>query len=102
MGKDLQLLADGVSFALEADGERYDVRLPVPGRHNASNALAALAATKALGVRLEDSVAALGRFEGLKRRLETVGVAGEVTVIDDFAHNPDKIDASLSTLRAQP
>ena len=102
MGKDLQLLADGLSFALEADGERYDVRLPVPGRHNASNALAALAATKALGVRLEDSVAALGRFEGLKRRLETVGVAAQVTVIDDFAHNPDKIDASLSTLRAQP
>ena len=52
--------------------------------------------------RVDDAVAALGRFEGLKRRLETVGDAGGVTVIDDFAHNPDKIDATLATLRAQP
>ena len=74
----------------------------VPGRHNASNALAAIAATRALGVRLEDAVRALGRFEGLRRRLETVGTAGGVTVIDDFAHNPDKIDATLATLRAHP
>jgi UDP-N-acetylmuramate--alanine ligase len=102
MGKALELHGDGVSFALEADGERYDVRLQVPGRHNASNALAAIAAARALGVRIEDSVDALARFEGLKRRLETVGTAGGVTVIDDFAHNPDKIDATLATLRAQP
>ena len=51
MGKDLQLQPDGVTFAVEADGERHDVRLGVPGRHNASNALAAIAATRALGVR---------------------------------------------------
>jgi UDP-N-acetylmuramate--alanine ligase len=44
----------------------------------------------------------LGRFAGLKRRLETVGTAGGVTVIDDFAHNPDKIAATLATLTAQP
>jgi UDP-N-acetylmuramate--alanine ligase len=102
MGKDLQLLPDGVTFALEAEGERHDVRLAVPGRHNASNALAAIAAAKLLGVRLEDAVIAMARFEGLKRRLETVGEAAGVTVIDDFAHNPDKIAATLATLRAQP
>ncbi|HKH28191.1 MAG TPA: cyanophycin synthetase, partial [Sphingomicrobium sp.] len=68
----------------------------------ASNALAAIAGTRALGVSLADAAAALTRFEGLKRRLETVGIAAEVTVIDDFAHNPDKIDATLATLRAQP
>lgn len=102
MGKDLKLESNGVTFALEAEGERYDVRLAVPGRHNASNALAAIAATRALGVRTEDAVSALGRFEGLKRRLETVGEAAGVTVIDDFAHNPDKITATLATLRAQP
>jgi UDP-N-acetylmuramate--alanine ligase len=102
MGKDLQLLSDGASFALEAEGERHEVRLAVPGRHNASNALAAIAASRALGVRTEDAVQALARFEGLKRRLETVGSAAGVTVIDDFAHNPDKIDASLATLTAQP
>jgi len=102
MGKDLQLLADGVAFAIEAEGERHEVRLGVPGRHNASNALAAIAAARAVGVRIEEAVQALARFEGTKRRLETVGSAGGVTVIDDFAHNPDKIDASLATLRAHP
>jgi UDP-N-acetylmuramate--alanine ligase len=102
MGKDLQLLADGVTFALEAEGTRHEARLAVPGRHNASNALAAIAAARLLGVRVEDAVTALARFEGLKRRLETIGEAGGVTVIDDFAHNPDKIAATLATLRAQP
>jgi len=102
MGKDLQLVENGVTFAVESAGERHDVRLTVPGRHNASNALAAIAATSALGVRVEDAVNALGRFEGLRRRLETVGSAKGVTVIDDFAHNPDKIDATLATLHAQP
>jgi UDP-N-acetylmuramate--alanine ligase len=102
MGKDLQHQPNGVTFALQAEGERHDVHLAVPGRHNASNALAAIAAARALGVRIEDAVNAIARFEGLKRRLETVGEAGGVTVIDDFAHNPDKIDATLATLRAHP
>ena len=102
MGKDLKLEPQGVRFALEAEGVRHDVRLAVPGRHNASNALAAIAAVRALGVRIEDAVTALSRFEGLRRRLEVVGEAGGVTVIDDFAHNPDKIAATLATLRAQP
>ena len=102
MGKDLQLGAEGASFALEAEGARVDVQLQVPGRHNASNALAAIAAARALGVPVQDAAAALGRFEGLRRRLETVGSAGGVTVIDDFAHNPDKIAATLATLRAHP
>src|SRR3954447_2748158 len=102
MGKDLQLQPGGVTFALEAEGERHEVRLAVPGRHNASNALGAIAAARSLGVRIDDAVTALARFGGLKRRLETVGEAGGVTVIDDFAHNPDKIAATLATLRAQP
>jgi UDP-N-acetylmuramate--alanine ligase len=102
MGKDLQLHEDGVAFTLHAEGETCEVRLQVPGRHNASNALAAIAVARALGLRIEDAVGALARFEGLKRRLETVGTAAGVTVIDDFAHNPDKIEATLATLRAQP
>jgi UDP-N-acetylmuramate--alanine ligase len=102
MGKDLQLKAEGASFAVEAEGARHDVQLQVPGRHNASNALAAIAAARALGVAVADAAAALGRFEGLRRRLEIVGEADGITVIDDFAHNPDKIAATLATLRAQP
>ena len=100
-GKALELLPDGSSFTVQSGDERIPVRLQVPGRHNASNALAALAAARAIGVTLADGAAALARFEGLKRRLETVGTANGVPVIDDFAHNPDKIDATLATLRAQ-
>src|SRR5436190_10636603 len=73
MGKDLQLEPNGVAFALEAEGERHHVRLMVPGRHNASNALAAIAAARGIGVRLEDAVNAVARLEGLRRRRETVG-----------------------------
>jgi UDP-N-acetylmuramate--alanine ligase len=101
-GRGLELQPGGVAFAVEAEGGRHEVQLQLPGRHNASNALAAIAVARLLGVALEDSIAALARFEGLRRRLETVGEAGGVTVIDDFAHNPDKIDATLATLRAHP
>jgi UDP-N-acetylmuramate--alanine ligase len=94
--------ADGVEFVLV--GEDLDigpvVTLAVPGRHNVSNALAALAATSAIGVPVTDAVVALGSFAGLKRRMETVGEAAGVTVIDDFGHNPDKIAATLSALHA--
>jgi UDP-N-acetylmuramate--alanine ligase len=102
VGRNLKLEADGVAFTVECGGEVCEVALSQPGRHNASNALAALAATQALGVPLADGAAALARFEGLKRRLETVGTGGGVTVLDDFAHNPDKIAATLATLTAQP
>jgi UDP-N-acetylmuramate--alanine ligase len=101
-GRNLELLPDGVTFDVDQGDKRDAVRLSLPGRHNASNALAAIAAARQLGVAVADSGAALERFEGLRRRLETVGEAGGVTVIDDFAHNPDKIDASLATLRAHP
>ncbi|MEO7787698.1 MAG: Mur ligase family protein [Sphingomicrobium sp.] len=101
-GRNLELLPHGVAFTVDHGGEQHAVRLAVPGRHNASNALAALAAAVALDVPLGEAVAAIARFAGLRRRLETVGTAGGVTVIDDFAHNPDKIAATLATLRAQP
>ena len=102
IGRNLQTLDDGVQFSIELADERHEVTLGVPGRHNAENALAALGAVHALGIPLDEAAAALSRFAGLKRRLETVGTAGGVTVIDDFAHNPDKIAATLETLTAQP
>ena len=102
IGRNLELLPEGVRFTVQPDSEKYDVELALPGRHNAMNAMAALGAVHALGISVADAVAALARFAGLKRRLETVGVAGGVTVIDDFAHNPDKIAATLATLTAQP
>jgi UDP-N-acetylmuramate--alanine ligase len=93
----------GVLFDLhEKGGDMLRVRLPVPGRHNVANALAATAAARAMGVPLAKIADALARFEGLRRRLEVVGHANGVTVLDDFAHNPDKIEATLDTLHAFP
>lgn len=89
---------DGIAFDLGAGDARLSVRLGVPGRHNVANALAALGAARAVGVPLEPAVEALERFSGIKRRFEVVGTARGVTVIDDFAHNPDKIAATLATL----
>ena len=102
LGRNLALEPNGSTFTVISGDEQQDVRLSVPGRHNASNALAAIAAARALGVPLAEAAQSIERFEGLKRRLETVGQAAGVTLIDDFAHNPDKIDATLATLRAQP
>ncbi|WBH18061.1 glutamate ligase domain-containing protein [Sphingomonas radiodurans] len=78
------------------------VALKVPGRHNVSNALAAIGAALAAGVPFEAAVAAIGRYTGLKRRFDLVGEAAGVAVIDDFGHNPDKIAATLDTLHAFP
>ena len=97
---DLQPLPAGMRFRLIEGWSEHDVTLNVPGAHNVSNALAALGATKALGVPTADGVRALATFAGIRRRMEVVGSANGVTVIDDFAHNPDKIAATLKTLHA--
>ncbi len=78
------------------------VHLRVPGAHNVANALAALGAARAVGVDLGVAAAALETFSGIRRRLEIVGEANGIAVIDDFAHNPDKIAATLATLHAFP
>lgn len=90
------------SFDLHARGAITSVRLAVPGRHNVSNALAALGALEAAGVPLADAARAIGGFSGLRRRMELVGEAAGVAVIDDFGHNPDKIAATLDALHAFP
>jgi UDP-N-acetylmuramate: L-alanyl-gamma-D-glutamyl-meso-diaminopimelate ligase len=69
------------------------------GRHNAENALAALLAARHAGVTLEAGLEALGRFGGVKRRLELRGEAAGVSVYDDFAHHPTAIRRTLEALR---
>jgi UDP-N-acetylmuramate--alanine ligase len=98
MASDIVERPDGIDFSINGTG----VSLQVPGRHNASNALAAIAAAQAAGISLTDAARVIAGFTGLRRRLEVVGTAGGVTVIDDFGHNPDKITATLRTLRAFP
>lgn len=87
----------GVRFNVEhtPTGQRVSLFLPLAGRHNVSNALAAIGAAMALGIALDVAASALESFSGIARRMETIGHAGGVTVYDDFAHNPDKIAASL-------
>ena len=98
---DLEPLPTGMRFTLtELGGAKHAVVLNVPGAHNVANALAALGAVRAIGMPLAQAVAALETFAGIRRRMEVVGTANGVTVIDDFAHNPDKIAATLKTLHA--
>ena len=92
----------GSRFTLHALGDAHDVALIVPGRHNIANALAAIAAATALGVTVTQAVRGIERFNGLARRFNIVGSANDITVIDDFGHNPDKIAATLATLKAFP
>jgi UDP-N-acetylmuramate--alanine ligase len=92
----------GSRFTLHADGEAWPVTLQVPGRHNIANALAAIAAAMAVGVHVPQAIHAMERFTGLARRFDIVGIAGGITVIDDFGHNPDKTAATLATLKAFP
>ncbi len=92
----------GSRFTLKANGQIWPVTLQVPGRHNISNALAAIAAALALDVPVAQAVHGVERFAGLARRFDIVGIAGGITVIDDFGHNPDKTAATLATLKAFP
>lgn len=81
----------------------HSLRLPMPGRHNLSNALAAIAGAVAAGVTVHDAATALAGFKGLARRFDIVGTSPSgVTVIDDFGHNPEKCRATLRTLKSQP
>jgi len=92
----------GSAFVMRTGGKEYPVSLQVPGRHNIANALAAIAACSAIGVPIDAAVTAMATFQGLARRFDIVGSTGDITVIDDFGHNPDKIAATLRTLKAFP
>ena len=94
----------GIAFQVKArdSSESIAVKLKVPGLHNVSNALAALCVAKVCGVGLAEAASYLGEFSGIRRRLDVVGTVNDITVIDDFAHNPDKIAATLATLHAFP
>ena len=71
----------------------------VMGRHNQLNALAAIASANHIGISPANAARALAEFKNVKRRLETIGVAGEVTVYDDFAHHPTAITTTVDGLR---
>ncbi len=86
--------------ALQAEGQRIDgVVLPMPGDHNVSNALAAIAVARHLGMRKDEIREALRTFKGVKRRFTLVGKVDGITIIDDYAHHPVEINAVLHAAR---
>jgi UDP-N-acetylmuramate--alanine ligase len=79
--------------------QMFELRLAVPGRHNVSNALAVIAAADALGVDLTKLIPALATFTGVGRRFEVLVDDPHLTVIDDYAHHPTEIAATISAAR---
>lgn len=81
--------------------QKMNINLQVPGKHNVQNALAALAVAVLLKLPLDKVAAALESFSGTGRRFELRGEAGGVTIIDDYAHHPTEIRATLAAARAR-
>jgi UDP-N-acetylmuramate--alanine ligase len=92
--------AAGTRFVVEAPGgARAETLTRVPGDHMIANATAALATAWALGLDLAEAAAALGQFTGVRRRFDLIGEAGGVTVVDDYAHHPTEVAATLSAAK---
>jgi len=81
------------------EGSAVTLRLQVPGLHNVRNAAAALAVVHELGADLDRALNALSEFRGVGRRFERVGEARGVTVMDDYAHHPTEVQATLAAAR---
>lgn len=89
----------GWGCTFEIDGVRFEI--PSPGQHNGLNAWLAARMAEALGVPLAASAEALRTFKGVVRRLERVGLCRGAIVVDDYAHNPRKLEAAWQTLAAR-
>jgi UDP-N-acetylmuramate--alanine ligase len=99
--REIKLEAGGTSFEVW-EGETWclgTVRLSLPGRHNVANALAAIAVGRELSIPFPTIARALSEFTGVVRRFETKGERGGVLVIDDYAHHPTEIKATLAAAR---
>ena len=91
---------DGTRFLLITPDGTEEVTLRIPGAHNVSNALAAAAAAARIGVTTPAIASGLASFKGVERRFQVRGTARGVTVIDDYAHHPTEVRATLATARA--
>ncbi len=89
----------GTSYQLDAGGKSYLVRVPLIGRFNVANSVAALAASNALGINLRDAVLSLGKSPQVPGRLEIVPAKRQFQVFVDYAHTPDALRNVLKTLR---
>jgi len=91
--------SSGTSYQLDARGRSYLVRVPLIGRFNVTNSVAALAAANALGINLRDAVFSLGKSPQVPGRLELVPARRQFQVFVDYAHTPDALGNVLKTLR---
>ena len=99
-GVDLSLDRGRVTMDILYGGKRFGrLAMPLPGRHNACNALAATALLHHAGLGGEQIVSALGRFAGVRRRMTYKGSGRGVDVVDDYAHHPTEIQATLRAIR---
>ena len=96
---DEDLRWNGSTATVRCQGESVQLRLSVPGRHNLLNAAAALGVAAELGLPVGAAAEALGSFSGVRRRFECRGVAGGATFIDDYAHHPSEVTATLAAAR---
>jgi UDP-N-acetylmuramate--alanine ligase len=93
---------DGVPEVVRGESlEPYDGELVITGEHNRRNAATALAALELAGIDGREAWPVLREFRGAGRRLEEVGVAGDVRIVDDYAHHPAELRATLAALREQ-
>ncbi len=98
---DIEAANRGSVFGVEYDGQELgQLSLRVPGIHNVKNALAAVASGIGLGVELDAMRAGLESFGGVERRFDLVGEVNGVTIVDDYAHHPTEIAATLEAARA--
>lgn len=84
------------------DGSGYDISLKVPGKHNVGNAMAAAACADVFGISDDEVKQGLNSFTGTERRFEYKGTVDGVTIIDDYAHHPTEIAATLSAAKDYP
>jgi UDP-N-acetylmuramate--alanine ligase len=97
---DVEQGADGTRATVRLpDGQRVALRLRVPGLHNLRNATAALGSTIAMGGSVDGALDALAAFAGVGRRFDRLGDAGGIELVDDYAHHPSELVATLDAAR---
>ncbi|MBC9783254.1 UDP-N-acetylmuramate--L-alanine ligase [Heliobacterium chlorum] len=98
-----------VNLSLTPEGSEADIyrgetllgrlRLAVPGEHNISNALAAFVCADLIGLPVQGTLAALARFSGAGRRFQLTGIVNDISIVDDYAHHPTEVKATLAAAR---
>jgi UDP-N-acetylmuramate--alanine ligase len=100
IARNLVLSAEGSRFTVEYHGDALgEVQLQVPGVHNVLNALAALGVGLALGCSVPAMAPGLAAFRGVERRFQRLGTVGDIDVVDDYAHHPTEVEATLVAAR---